>query len=611
MLRDFDRNDLSDLRRSHTDDEGEGAGAPEIPGYVLQDGGADVSGGEVPHEAYDPSWSTSASSPGAFVPPAGDGAPDGASTTHEKGDSIWKVLAILGAGCLGVNLVVTAITMLVISVGLASCVSSCSDSPIQDSRKNASFISDLTATERDLAVFDALGGAIDALQTKRRTGSDDVPTADELRAQVAAGSWPKDKDERDAWSARVWVRIAELSEDWLEAETDEQWEVADFSYPFPSNVSVPVPAVRNEDSRCLTRLLCLEGEDEGLYTTVAYYRWKKGAPFQSSLDESRDRMAKAEQLDQDIADTGLLGERSYVVSNGDLFVWEQGADDPLRDPEAFLGVSTQLAKLLGDYADIILLVEDTPFVIRYDTLSYGDYPNDRPTETVTFEEGRERLMRADDVFRLDHATGDELLHCACRGSEEPTMQDLTGTLAPIPKGELHHPWRAPSEGCTFDEEMVGKVADLVGTDEDRVIVANNFDTADSMYNSLEVWLIMAGGTMPETPDAFCATCDELRDAFWETIPIDEEKNTQLYLHIFVVNETTLANAEGEAITFAQMREAAQARPADLDGYNVDLLLTTMPFVSQWGGEDPSPDPTRPKDVGGSIARSRDWRYSED
>ena len=162
------------------------------------------------------------------------------------------------------------------------------------------------------------------------------------------------------------------------------------------------------------------------------------------------------------------------------------------------------------------------------------------------------------------------------------------------------------------KEWVDSVVEAFGMDPERVIVASHFDTSDRVYDGLYVWLIVPAGALPETPDAFCSTADLLRDAFWATITLSEGKNAQLYLHIFEVDEETLANAEGEAVTFAQLREVALARPADLDGYHVDLLLTAMSFGSQWEGEEePSLDPMRPQDVGGSIARSRSWRYSEE
>ena len=250
-------------------------------------------------------------------------------------------------------------------------------------------------------------------------------------------------------------------------------------------------------------------------------------------------------------------------------------------------------------------------MLALDNLSY-DYPSNHPAETVSFDEAKARLLRTSYVLSFDHAAGDVLLSIYKRQDEPLAAENLTGTLAPTPQGELRHPWRPPSEECGFDEEMAAEVAGMLGTEPERVIVASHLDTSDSVYDSLNVWLIVPAGALPETPDAFCSTADALRDAFWATITLSVGKNTQLYLHIFEADEGTLTNADGEAVTFAQLREVALARPADLDGYHVDLLLTAMSFGSQWEGEEvPSLDPMRPSDVGGSIARSRSWRYSEE
>ena len=581
MPRDFDRNDLSSLHRERM-----GSGGTEAPGE------------EVCHEVPDTSWHTS--SPGASVPPRKDGG------------AWWKVLAALGVGCLSINLIIGMLAVAGLAVGLSSCVSSCSDNPLGDSRENAAFIADLTATERDLATFDALDGVMESVCTKLAAYADEgehVATAAELRAQVAAGTWPK--DENKVLSPRVWVRIAELSEDWLEDKTGERWEVVDFAYPFPDNGPIPVPPTRDEDDFCSTRLLCTEGADQGIYTTVAYYRWAKDAYFKDALDEDRTQADELVELDQKVADTGLLEGRSYLLSQGELFVWAQGDDDPLRDPEAFLEAARPLTELLGDYRDVVLLKADTPAVLGLESLSY-EYPSNHPVETVAYVEARARLLRTNYVLFFDYAAGDVLLSVHRQQGEDLTLESITGTLAPTPRGELRHPWRPPSEECSFDEAMAAEVAGMLGMDPERVIVASHFDTSDRVYDGLYVWLIVPAGALPETPDAFCSTADSLRDAFWATITLSEGKNAQLYLHIFEVDEETLANAEGEAVTFAQLREVALARPADLDGYHVDLLLTAMSFGSQWEGEEePSLDPMRPQDVGGSVARSRSWRYSEE
>jgi hypothetical protein len=74
----------------------------------------------------------------------------------------------------------------------------------------------------------------------------------------------------------------------------------------------------------------------------------------------------------------------------DLYVWEQGDEDPLRDPESFVGAARAATAFMGDYAYVVLVARDMPVALGFDTLS-SDYPNDRPVEFVGFDEGRERI----------------------------------------------------------------------------------------------------------------------------------------------------------------------------------------------------------------------------
>ena len=198
------------------------------------------------------------------------------------------MLAALGAGCLTIQVILLLVAMAGISAVTASCASSCSDSPIGDSREAAAFIASLDATSRDLGTFDALRGCFESLHESLAVhdqaglgSTERLLSVDELRSQIALGEWPS--DDGGALSPRVWVRIAELSQDYLEEKTGEQWEVVDFAYAFPNNGPIPIPPTRDENSHTSTLLLCTDGADEGTFAYVMYYRWRSPALFEDDL----------------------------------------------------------------------------------------------------------------------------------------------------------------------------------------------------------------------------------------------------------------------------------------------------------------------------------------
>ena len=539
--------------------------------------------------------------------------PDPTRDAAQKRPSRTKTIVAFGLGCLTVNVIVLVLVLGSITAGLVSCMSSCSDNPLADSREDAAFIADLSANDRDLEAFDALRGALDALhEAAVRRGMEEgsaLTATDDLRRAIEAGHWPK--DEGNALNPRVWVRIAELSQTWLEGQTGESWCVEDFSYPFPDNGPIPVPAVRDEDSACLTRLRCTEGSDEGLYVTVQYYRWAKEAYFEAEqLDEARASAAERKELYERILETGLIGERPCLLSDDDLYVWSTGPDDELRDPQAFLDTANELAGLLGNYGYVTLLEPDTPVYVAYDPLSYN-YPNERPSEELSLDVARDMLLRAGYVQRFDHAAGDVLLRGCQQTEGEPiVLEDLTGTLAPAGQEFVRHVWRGPSEESTFDEALVEVAAQTLDIDAKQLIVTSEFTHDNTYDDSLVVWLAAPGGTLPETPEGFCTAMDALRDALWEELPPggDETRRT-LYVHVFELDDEHLVDAEGETYSFAELRSLAKQEPARIDAFTPKLLLSYMIYASQWPEDDePNFTDCEPSEVDGSIARSRAWRY---
>lgn len=530
----------------------------------------------------------------------------------------WKIFAILGVGCLSLNLIVAAASFSLLAVGLSSCVASCSDSPIGDSREAAAFIADRAANERDLETFDALRPALDAL-TSRLSARDDegesrLQTTDELRASLVAGRWPE-SDASDALDPQVWVRIAELSQDELLRETGERWEVVDFAYPFPDSGPVPVPATRDENSRTLTRLRCTSGADKGIYATVGYYRWVTPAYFESDLEEQRQaREERIALLDQLTGVDGLTGH-DLLLDGRDLYVWEQGDEDPLRDPESFVGAARAATELMGDYAYVVLVARDMPVALGFDTLS-SDYPNDRPVEFVGFDEGRERLLAGAYPLYLDHAAGDVLLSGYRPTDGELTVEDLRGTLSARARDDARVPAMKPDEASVWDEASVQVVAETLGVGPTGVIVVTEEEhkvyeesTVGFGEDSWSQWVLVTPGSVPETCDGFLAAATRLNDALWDQHPLEAGHRTSQAMRLYVVDDTTIRDPSGEARSFADLRAALAEDPTQLADWQLDVRLSVMPYSSLWEDETERHDMgLEPNDVGGSVARSRAWRY---
>ena len=552
-----------------------------------------------------------ASVPTPEVPPA-DGQ---AEPPHKNG--IWKILAALGVGCLSVHVIALLMVMAGISTTLATCASSCSDSPVGDSREDAAFIANLTATQRDLATFDALRGCFDSMHEKLAAhdgtglGSEErLNTVDELRAQIEGGTWPKDSG--GSLSPQVWVRIAELSQDYLEQETGESWEIVDFSYPFPDNGPIPVPATRGEGSCTCTRLLCTQGDDEGLYAHVDYYRWRTPATFEDDLAERRQRRDESRTNLSAIESSGLLGTRDYVLDGDYLYLWVQGETDPLRDQQTFLQTALEFVPYLGDYGRVVLLAADTPVNVSYDVLS-NNYPNNKPLQVMGHAEARERLPLSSGVLRFDCASGDMLYTVSLKTEDQrPTFDDVRGTLSAAGFDEYRHTWHAPDAGSAFDEQLAGVVSGEFGISPEELLVLSYYDATDSWGDEQTAWVVVPRGAFPETPNAFCSSMLSLRDVLWAQLDRDPERRLSLYVHVFMIDGNTILDGSGSPQSFAEMCEHVKADPQALGSYKVNVLLACLLDQTQWEGDDePSSFGCKPSDVSGSIARSREWRYGDE
>lgn len=546
--------------------------------------------------------------------------PDPTQTTEKKRGLWWKILAVLGlvgAGCASASFIMSLLVVGTLSVGVASCTSSCSDNPIGDSKADAVFIASLDATSRDVETFDALRSAIDALYENQEVILADnasLPqTTDELRTTLTQGSWPKGiRDEMgESRNPQTWIRLAELAETYLEEETGEDWQVVDFAYPFPNNGPIPVPPTRDESDSADTRLLCVEGEDEGLYAVVRYYRWREVAEYENNLAEAREDRAKLVETSEQLAATGLLGARDYVISQGDLYVWATGDDDELRDPETFLVFANQLTEGRENYFRVTLLEQDAPCHIGYEPLSYN-YPNKQPLVEMSRDEARELLLDDDYIRYLDMASEDELLCGYRRDAEvEVTLEELEGVLAPVQPEDYRNPWRSPDEGSVFDESLAEAAAERVGGIDASSVIATSVCEAGKYEQKAYVWIVLPRGSVPETPQAFCDLANGLRDTAWEHMGFGGDA-ASCYVHVFVIEPEVISGPTGETWSFDDLRAAAADDPQVLGDCTVDVSLSALPSTTVWSdGEDRLDYDCYKSDVGGRISRTRAWRYESE
>ncbi len=538
--------------------------------------------------------------------------------------TVLKVLLAILALYLVANLALAALGATALSLGLVSCMASCSDSPIGDTKEATAFISDTRTNDRDLATFDALRGCIDSVHDKRERYAEDYTaliSVDEYRAQVAAGTWPDASagygDVTDANNPQLWVRIAELAQDLVQMRTDERWDVVDIAYPFPDNGPIPAPATRGEDDNVKVLLVCRSGADEGLFATVDYWRWKQPAIFTDHIDEARQ--ARQEALDHIAAlqHGGLVADRDFLLAGSQLFIWAQADEegnttDPLCDPQAFTDLVNAYGSEWGGYADVTLLAPDTPPALDYSPLS-TDYPNERETRFVSLETCQAALASGRSFFRVDHAEGDALLTGYCTNDRPCTVESLRGALLPGSQDGYLDTWFRPTDDAAFDDALLGVVQQSLGASDEQIIALSALEQNERGDAFLRASVIVERGLMPETPEEFCAASNRLLDDVCAALApqVSDGAESSLYLHIYVAENDSVTH-NGKPSTFAELREAAQTDVMSLDSYSFVVALGSYPSCSLWAD---STEPIRydcdPYQVDGTIARSREWRYDSD
>ena len=528
-----------------------------------------------------------------------------------KGQStLLTVLLVVGAVFALLYAIASALTIGTVAWGITSCTRALSDDPVRDTPEDAAFIANPEATERDLEVFDALYAELDDLAESVATNRDGhVLTVEKLRACLEQGSWPDDSagygDTDNPRNPQLWVRIAELSEDAIEAETGEDWHVIDFSYPFPNNGPIPVPAKRESGDYTVTRLVCVEGEDEGLISYVNYYRWDDPALFevniQSTREQYRERIAFCEKIEA----LGFIGTREYATDGYDFYIWATGEDDELLDMDTFLRCANEFADAVGDYKHIHILAPDAPLSLLYNTLS--TYSNEQPPLVVDGAEAYEILMLTGYTYSVRVAESDELLE-AYRSSDDEHIEidDVRGALAPDPSEFERYSWRAPGDGAEFDEGIAHLAAGALGIDAQDVIATVEYEEGDHDVREV-ISLLLPQGCMPETFEEYSAAEQSLIDVMWENLEIDPSKHTSLYVHIYVAEQDGIRDESATPVPFAEVRAiAAENHPADLARFDVALALSSMPSAVQWPDSECTVYLSEPFDVGGSIPESRTW-----
>ena len=539
--------------------------------------------------------------------------------------TVLGVLAALGGLFLVAQVVLGALAVGAMGVGLASCARSCSDDPVRDSPQAAAFIADPVANDRDLATFDALRGCIDSLHEGLSAGHDRSPEyreeplpVDELRSALEAGAWPEEPagygGVEGSLDPQTWVRIAELSQEWLEGETGERWRVVDFAYPFPDNGPIPVPATRGEDTSVRTRLLCMSGNDSGLYVDVDYYRWRTPAAFESNLDGLRRQLDERSTVLGQVRDSGLLEGRSYLVDGTSLYVWATDDLDALRDPEAFVSFANEAMARLP-VGSVSLMVAEAPVMVDYGHLSY-DYPSNLPRANMSLDDAQRAFVRAGNVCSFDYAGGDLLLRGSSWDGEPISVEDLSGVLAP---GDATYDYglnsfRAPDAAAALDEGLAQDVAAIVGCDAGEVIAATCLEPADTENGDDETnaWVVLPRGVVPEDPEGFCACAVSILDAAWARLDIDEGRRTSLHVSIYVVEPEGIVDASGAGVSYPELCQAARQDLSVLEGCQVEVALGIMPSAYLWPGDTVRDDwGCEPDDVDGTVSRSREWQFGEE
>ena len=537
------------------------------------------------------------------------------------------------------TLAVLALTLVLMANFLNSCTSAFSDDPLGDSREAKAFIDDPNVSARDLETFDALRGCFESMYPI--SDSSDASAfelqqratiaVDAYRAQIQQGRWPSSHDvfaTGDApLSPQLWVRLAELSQDYLERETGETWRVIDFEYPFPNNGPIPVPPRRDENDAARTLLVCESGNDVGLTAVVSYYRWRTPAVFVDNLSEERQRVEQDKAALDKLRSYSPLAGYSYLLEDHgrQLCIWSNGTTDSLRNPGTFSDFAHDVRSYLGAESLSVALVEaDAPIVLTWG--NNHDYPNTSKSGIYSFSAAQRELVNSL-YISASFASADVLLSLSLYSNSGESS--LRGTLVPDAQ-YVRIPWAAPKEGSAFDDGLVACVANARGIDQDNVIAISYRESSDAGAGSnasgatsgtrrgeseVYVHVIMPAGAMPESPAAFGDAASDLLQAIWSHYYADSstQQRRSLYVRFYVIDPDESIVA-GATCSFDELRAALRDNPQSLGSNSPSIRLSLYDAVFAWEGEDyPSEKDFQidlRQSVGGYIRDSRAWFLNE-
>lgn len=258
-------------------------------------------------------------------------------------------------------------------------------------------------SEKDADIARRLRGKLESLHGNLVAEGDglDPISVDDYIEKIGDGKWPGDKDRwpsgtDDPRSPRLWIGLARFAEEYTEEFMGEDWEVIDFSYPFPDNDPVPVPATRDEDSHVDTMLICMSGRHKGCVAVAEYCRWSDSPSFGFGGDGSYAEPDEAlSKWKRNFATAmSLTGKSGWDVLCGDGTAWVMPpAGVPTSPvPDVLQGVVDEGSESWDDDGTIhwMAVIPHCEEIELEAGFEYDEYPNNH-VETVPIADARSMI----------------------------------------------------------------------------------------------------------------------------------------------------------------------------------------------------------------------------
>ena len=534
------------------------------------------------------------------------------------------------------RLVLIFLGLLIISGTLCSCGFFRKNSnKARDTREVKAFINDAEATERDLEFFDMLRIHFeenyleqDKMDLNKEDGDGERPKqrdrkqkreeaeayVDTFREKLAFGTWPQDDSllpgPEYSSSPQLWVRLAELSQDFIEKETGEKWRVLTLSYPYLDvewDYIIPIQEERSKEDAIVTSLICESGDDAGIIADVRYYRWADKAYFASDLEEKRNDIKERQDIIAQIKASGVIGERSCSIDGhfkkNVLYVWSSGEDDPWRDPETFSNALVVLSNQMGmEDLELNLVAQDAPvFIKRYEKM-----------EVMPAEDAPNAMLHAVSTTNsFEFAPADLLYSQEIWNGDAEDLGTLRGKLTPGSNDPFYH-WQQVV-GKVVDEEkesMTGIVAGQLGAEENQVIALPCKDKTGSH----QVHVVLSEGILPESPGETEDAIRELQHVLWRHIFTDAYKEDlyTIWLYVYVIDADEITGPGGVA-DFATLRSAVMKDSSGIELFEAPLLLRAQMSCYAYDSEVDMVEECwvteYPIEFEGPMAESREWHIA--